>query len=384
MKREEDDRSEERVGAGQEKAGTRNGKVYIADRPFTLESGAVLPSLEIAYTTHGTLNSDGTNALIVCHALTGSAHARDAKLPSGETIPGWFNGVIGPGRGLDTDRFFVIASNILGSCYGTTGPASINPPTGRPYLVEFPQMTIRDMVRAQKLLIDHQGVQRIATVIGGSLGGMQALEWAVMYPAMVDSIVPIASAAQHSAWCIGISEAQRPAIMSDPEWRGGYYAEQPARGLAIARSIAMISYRSQPSFERRFGRLETAEGDGHERIRLFQTLPLTYAVESYLRYQGQKLVDRFDANTYIYLTRAMDRHNVGAGRGLVRDVLGNLKARVLSVGISSDILYPPAEQQEIAAAVPSGQYVELQSIHGHDAFLIEFDWLNAQLRRFLA
>lgn len=375
---------EKRPGPGRERSGTRNGTVYRPEGAFTLESGAVLPSLEIAYTTHGTLNSEGTNALIVCHALTGSAHARDARLPSGETIPGWFDGVIGPGRGLDTDRFFVIASNILGSCYGTTGPASTNPSTGRPYGVEFPQVSIRDMVRAQKLLIDHLGVQRIVTVIGGSLGGMQALEWAVLYPGMVESIIPIASAAQHSAWCIGISEAQRLAIMSDPDWRGGYYTDQPARGLAIARSIAMISYRSQPSFERRFGRRETAGGDGHERIRLFQTLPLTYAVESYLRYQGQKLVDRFDANTYITLTRAMDRHNIGAGRGMVREVLGSITARVLSVGISSDLLYPPAEQQEIAAAAPSGQYVELQSVHGHDAFLIEFDWLNAQLRRFLS
>jgi homoserine O-acetyltransferase len=373
----------ERSGGERETAGSRNGRVYRHDRPFTLESGAVLPSLEIAYTTQGTLNSEGTNALLVCHALTGSAHARDAKLPSGETIPGWFNGVIGSGRGLDTERFFVVASNILGSCYGTSGPASINPATGRAYRVEFPQMTVRDMVRAQKLLSDHLGIQRIVTAIGGSLGGMQALEWAVMYPEMIESIVPIATAAQHSAWCIGISEAQRLAIMSDPEWRGGYYTEQPARGLAIARSVAMISYRSQPSFEERFGRRETVEGDGHERIRLFPTIPLTYAVESYLRYQGQKLVDRFDANTYIYLSRAMDRHNLGAGRGNVRDVLGNLKARVLSIGISSDILYPPAEQQEIAAAVPAGEYAELQSIHGHDAFLIEFDWLNAQLQRFL-
>lgn len=387
-KREEDvekrsGQGRERPGGERDAVGTRNGRVYLHHRSFTLESGAVLPSLEIAYTTHGTLNSEGTNALIVCHGLTGNAHARDATLPSGETIPGWFNSVIGPGRGLDTDRFFVIASNILGSCNGTTGPASNNPVTGRPYRIEFPQMTIRDMVNAQKLLMDHLGVHRIVTVVGGSIGGMQALEWAVMYPAMVDTIVPIATSAQHSAWCIGISEAQRLAIMSDPEWRGGYYTEQPARGLALARSIAMISYRSQPSFERRFGRRETAEGDGHERVRLFQTIPLTFSVQSYLRYQGQKLVDRFDANAYIYLTRAMDLHNLGAGRGMVRDVLGNLKARVLSVGISSDILYPTAEQQEIAAAVPSGQYCELQSVHGHDAFLIEFDWLNVQLKSFL-
>ena len=362
---------------------TRHGSVYVHDEPFPMESGAVLPSLEIAYTTHGTLNSDGTNAVLVCHALTGNAHACDANLPSGETIAGWFNGMIGPGKGLDTGRHYVVSSNILGSCYGTTGPASIHPSTGQPYRMTFPQMCVRDMVRAQKLLLDHLGVNRIVTIIGGSLGGMQALEWAVLYPGMVDSIVPIATATRHSAWCIGFSEAQRLSIMNDPGWRGGCYAEQPAHGIAIARGIAMISYRSRPSFQQRFGRREIGEGDGHERIRLFRSAPLSYAVESYLRYQGQKLVDRFDANTYIYLTRAMDLHDMGAGRGTIQDVLGNIRARVLSVGISSDILYPPAEQQELSAAIPGAKYVELDSPHGHDAFLIEFGWLNAALRAFL-
>lgn len=251
-----------------------------------MESGAVLPSLEIAYTTMGRLNREGTNAVLVCHALTGNAHAADALLESGETIPGWFNGIIGPALGLDTDRYCVICSNILGSCYGTTGPTSLDPSTGAPYRMTFPQMTVRDMVRAEKLLCDHLGVQRLVTIIGGSLGGMQALEWALLYPESVGSIVPIATAAAHSAWCIGISETQRLAIMNDPAWEGGNYTAQPARGLAIARSIAMISYRSQASFERRFGRTQIRPGDGHERVHVFDGIPLSFAVQSYLRYQG--------------------------------------------------------------------------------------------------
>ena len=363
---------------------TRYGAIFSRHEPFRLESGAVLPSLEIAYTATGRMNAGGTNAILVCHALTGNAHASDALLENGETIPGWFNGVIGPALGLDTDRFFVISSNILGSCYGTTGPTSVNPASGEPYRMTFPQVTVRDMVRVQKLLLEHLGVRRLVTVIGGSLGGMQALEWALMYPEMVGSLVPIATSAAHSSWCIGISETQRLAIMNDPAWQGGNYSVQPERGLAIARGIAMISYRSQASFANRFERKAIAAGDGHVRVRLFDEIPLSFAVESYLRYQGQKLADRFDANTYIYLTRAMDIHDVSTGRGPLKDVLRSIRARVLSVGISSDVLYPPAEQKAIASAIPGAVYTELDSPHGHDAFLIEFGRMNNLLRDFLA
>jgi homoserine O-acetyltransferase len=362
----------------------RYGSIFVRRGDFRMHSGAVLPSLEIAYTAHGRLNAEGTNAILVCHALTGNAHAADALLRSGERIAGWFNGVIGPGLGLDTDRFFVICSNILGSCYGTTGPSSANPRTGVPYRMTFPPVTVRDMVSAQKLLCDYLGVRRLVTVIGGSLGGMQALEWALMYPGMVGSIVPIATAAAHSAWCIGISEAQRLAIINDPAWQEGNYSTQPVRGLAIARSIAMISYRSQVSFADRFARKGVLPGDGHERIHLFDKIPLSFAVESYLRYQGQKLADRFDANSYLCLTRAMDNHDVGADRGPRREVLESIRARVLSIGISSDVLYPPAEQKEIASAIPGAIYTELDSPHGHDAFLIEFDAMNKLLTDFLA
>ncbi|HUI09529.1 MAG TPA: homoserine O-acetyltransferase [Bacteroidota bacterium] len=378
-------RTEPRSAAGSTiAAGVTHGTLYTPPGPFALECGTSLPSLDIAYTIHGRLNGEGTNAVIACHALTGHAHAADAQLPSGETIAGWFNGIIGPSRGLDTGRFCVICSNILGSCYGTTGPASIHPVTGKAYGPEFPPVTVRDMVRAQKLLMDHIGVRRIAAVIGGSLGGMQALEWALLYPEMVERIIPIATSAAHSPWAVGISETQRLAIMSDPDWHGGHYTRQPERGLAIARSIAMLSYRSYGSFTSRFARRRVGPGDGHERVRLFNDAPPEFAVESYLRYQGQKLVDRFDANTYIALTRAMDAHDVGAGRGSAEDALGSIRARALVLGISSDILYPPAEQRAIAGAIPRARYAEINSPHGHDAFLIEFETMNRLLTEFIA
>ena len=365
-------------------AGAVHGTLFSPPGPFTLECGSTLPRLEIAYTLHGRLNSAGTNAVLVCHALTGHAHAADTRLENGETISGWFNGVIGPGRAFDTATYCVICANIPGSCYGSTGPASRNPATGEVYGPAFPPVTVRDMVRAQKLLMDHCGVRSLRAVIGGSLGGMQALEWAILYPDSVEAIVPIATSAAHSPWAIGISETQRLAIMSDPAWKGGRYTQQPERGIAIARAIAMLSYRSYESFLGRFGRRAVEPGDGHERLRLFSEAPPEFSVESYLRYQGQKLADRFDANTYIALTRAMDAHDVGAGRGGVQAALGTIRARALVVGISSDILYPPAEQRAIASSIPRAGYAEIDSPHGHDAFLIEFEQMNALLRDFLS
>lgn len=327
--------------------------------PFALERGGTLPGVRVGYRAWGTLDADGANAVVLCHALTGSA---DADL--------WWTRMFGPGAALDPSRDFVLCSNILGSCYGTTGPTSIDPATGDPWFGTFPAITVRDMVRVQRALADALGVRRIRAVIGGSLGGMQALEWALMDPERVQSLVFVASSARHSAWCIGLSEAQRQAIFADPRWRSGRYdpADPPVAGLAAARMMAMCSYRSQPSFEERFGRRpQDAE---------------LFAVESYLRYQGRQLVDRFDPATYVTLTRAMDTHDVARGRGDLDDVLRSVRVPTLVVSIDSDVLYFPSEQREVARLVPGATLAILDSPHGHDAFLIDVDRVSALVAEF--
>jgi homoserine O-acetyltransferase len=327
--------------------------------PFLLELGGALPGLRIGYRAWGTLDGQGGNAVVVCHALTGSA---DADL--------WWTNMFGPGRGLDPERDFIVCSNILGSCYGTTGPTSIDPATGAPWLGAFPAITVRDMVRAQHALAMALGIRRVRMVIGGSLGGMQTLEWALSYPALVESVVFVASTARHSAWCIGLSEAQRQAIFADPRWRGGRYdpADPPAAGLAAARMMAMLSYRSQPSFEMRFARRRQREDQ--------------YAVESYLEYQGTQLVERFDAATYVTLTRAMDTHDVSRGRGDYDDVLRSIRQPMLVVSIDSDVLYWPWEQREVATLAPNARLAVMDSPHGHDAFLIDVDRLSDMVADF--
>jgi homoserine O-acetyltransferase len=320
---------------------------------LALELGGRLPAVRVAYRTWGTLAPDGANAIVVCHALTGSA---DADL--------WWTRLFGPGRSFDPERDFVVCSNILGSCYGTTGPAELDPATGKPWLGTFPAVTIRDMVRVQHALVTALGVKKVRMVIGGSLGGMQVLEWALCYPELVESVVFIASTARHSAWCIGLSEAQRQAIYADPRWREGRYdpADPPASGLSVARMMAMLSYRSQPSFEMRFGRRPQTED--------------VYAVESYLRYQGQQLIERFDPATYVTLTKAMDTHDVSRGRGDFEEVLRSIRQPTLVVSIDSDVLYWPWEQREVASLVPNGRLAVMDSPHGHDAFLIDVDRLD--------
>ncbi len=364
---------------------------------LALDAGRLAP-LTVAYETYGTLDGDGGNAILVCHALTGSAHAGNLYGEDGslDGQPGWWEPLIGPGLALDTDRYYVICSNFLGSCYGTTGPASPNPATGQPYGPDFPPITVRDMVRAQRLLIERLGVRRLVTVTGGSLGGFQVLEWAAMYPELVASIVPIATSLAHSAWCIGLNEVAREAIRLDPAWQGGRYAPeaQPREGLGLARQIAMISYRSDVSFERRFGRL-LAPGaarpnpfewrtEGNESVPSGED----FEVSHYLRYQGHKLVDRFDANTYLTITEAMDRHDVAAGRGSAATALAPFRGPVLCLGISSDVLYPTHQQREIVALFQqngnAARYVEIDSPHGHDAFLIEWDAMSAAIGPFLA
>ncbi len=361
---------------------TRTVTLFTDEKPLRLESGIDLAPVTVAYETYGSLNSSGTNALLICHALTGDAHAANMP-PHKNGRAGWWDGVIGPGKAFDTDRYFVVCSNFLGSCYGTTGPTSINPATGEPYGIDFPTFTVRDMVRVQRALLDHLGVKQLRAVAGGSLGGMQVLEWALLYPDFVQSIIPIATAAQHSAWCIALNEAARLAIMNDPEWKEGRYTTQPARGLALARIIAMISYRSRESFSRRFSRSIEEPDRGKAARDIFEVDRELFSIESYLRYQGKKLVERFDANTYLHITRAMDLHDITRERGTLEETLRSIRVPTLSVGIDTDILYPPEEQRAIASGIPNADYAEIHSPHGHDAFLIEFEQLNRLINDFL-
>jgi homoserine O-acetyltransferase len=335
---------------------------YRHTRPFRLESGVELSQIQIAYRTWGTLNSRGDNAVLICHALTGWA---DADV--------WWQSLLGSGRALDPDHDFVVCSNVLGSCYGSTGPTSPNPKTGQLYGPFFPELTIRDIVQAQAVLLEALGIHQLQLVIGGSLGGMQVLEWALMYPDRVRAIAPIAVSGKHSAWCIGLSEVQRQAIYADPLWQGGNYSPEqpPAAGLSIARMIAMSTYRSWSNFEQRFGR------NRHP------TAPeQPFEIARYLQHQGQKLVERFDANTYITLTRAMDSHDVARGRGDYGSVLGRIHQPTLVVSIDSDVLYPPLEQEELAHFIPNVELARLPSLHGHDAFLIDMDDLNALVQSY--
>ncbi len=358
---------------------TQSIRLHDERNPFQLDSGAELAPIDVAYETCGVLNKEKTNAVLICHALTGSAHAVGY---SADGQRGWWDDIVGKGRAFDPDVHFIICSNFLGSCYGTTGPVSINPRTDKPYGIAFPQITVRDMVLVQRELMNALGVRRLAAIIGGSLGGMQVLEWAVMFPELVDTIIPIATATRHSAWCIGLNEVARLAIQNDPAWNNGNYDIQPERGLALARMIAIISYRSRVSFERKFGRSVQQKVMGRGTFAPPSWRP--YEIESYLHYQGEKLVDRFDAATYLCITRAMDQHDVTKDRGSLGEVLGSVRAKTLCVGITSDVLYPVEEQKEIAALIPRARYVQIDSPHGHDAFLIEFEQLNRIIRNFLS
>jgi len=361
-------------------------QVAAPDNPLVLESGRQLTEVTLCYETFGKLNAAKDNAILVCHALTGDSHAAARYKPE-EPKPGWWDDAIGPGKALDTERYFIICSNVLGGCQGSTGPSSLNPATGRPYGLDFPVITVRDMVRAQARLLDQLGIYQLLAVVGGSLGAMQTLEWAATYPDRVRGIIPIGGAGRFHPQGIAFNEVQRQAILSDPGFQGGQYygTPGPVRGLAIARMLGMITYRSDESMWQQFGR-EIRDPDGVPELE--RGMALTYQVESYLHYQGQKLVERFDANTYLYLTRAMDLQDLGRGRGGYEAAHRLIRAKVLSIGIRSDLLFPTYLQKETVELVKKAggcaEYLEMDSPWGHDAFLVDFHLIAPAVREFLA
>jgi homoserine O-acetyltransferase len=341
----------------------------------------MLTHLRIAYETYGTLNRDRSNAILVCHALSGDAHAAGISDEDGRT--GWWDIAIGPGKAFDTDRYFVICSNVLGGCKGTTGPSSVNPQTGKPYGIAFPVVTIRDMVAVQRKLVDHLGISRLFAVAGGSMGGMQVLQWCVDCPEMIQKAVVIATSGASTAQQIAFNEVGRRAIMADPAWQGGdYHAKgNPVHGLALARMVGHITYLSDESMHTKFGRrLQVREEPGFDFSTEFQ-------VESYLHHQGDSFTKRFDANSYLYITKAIDYFDLTSNGSLVQG-LAPVQAKVLVVGITSDWLYPPYQQQEIVSALTANErdvrYAEIRSHYGHDAFLLEGGQLTYLVGTFLS
>jgi homoserine O-acetyltransferase len=347
--------------------------------PLKLESGASLAPLTIAYETYGQLNEDKSNAVLICHALSGDAHA--AGYHDKDSKPGWWDIAIGPGKGFDTDKYFVICSNVIGGCQGSTGPSSIDPSTGQPYGTSFPVITIKDMVNAEKLLLDHLGITTLLAVAGGSMGGMQVLQWAVSYPDFVKNAVVIASTAASSPQQIAFNAVGRRAIIADPGFTGGnYYGKTtPAAGLSVARMVGHITYLSDESMLSKFGRnLQDKDKVGFD----FST---DFQVESYLYHQGDSFIKRFDPNSYLYITKAIDYFDLSADKSLIAG-LSVVKAKVLVLAISSDWLYPPYQSQEIVSALSANNvkafYGEIRSNYGHDAFLLEGGQLNFYLKSF--
>jgi homoserine O-acetyltransferase len=369
---------------------TPKNRVYTCTfDDLSLQYGERLGPLTLAYETWGVLNAEGDNAILITHALTGNSHAHDVERPD-DTKVAWWNPLIGPGRPFDTSRYFVICSNILGGCYGSTGPSSIDAHTGQPYGMRFPVITIRDMVRAQRMLIEYLGVRRLAMVVGGSIGGQQALEWAVTYPELIEKAVIVAATAAVTAQAIAFSEVERQAIMADPCWKGGNYlpGEGPRAGLAIARMLAMITYQSEETMEMRFGRrlADPAQQAGVSAPSGYPNLARSprFDVENYLYYQGRSLVQRFDANSYLYISRAMDLYDVSEGYPSLEASLRRIRSKMLFMGIRSDFLFPAAHVRWLADKVRAvggnADYVELDSPHGHDAFLKEWEQMAGVLQ----
>jgi homoserine O-acetyltransferase len=356
---------------------------FTPDQPLALNAGVELAPFQIAYQTYGTLNARRTNAVLVCHALTGDQHVANTHPVTGK--PGWWETMVGPGKPIDTERYFVICPNVVGGCMGTTGPSSIDAKTGRPWGLDFPVVTVPDMVRAQAMLLDHLGIESLFSVAGGSMGGMQVLQWAASYPKRVFSALPIATATRHSAQNIAFHEVGRQAVMADPEWRHGRYLVEgtnPHRGLAVARMGAHITYLSDAALHRKFGR------KFQDRSNPTFSFDADFEVESYLRYQGSTFVERFDANSYLYLTRAMDYFDLAADYGgVVANAFRGTPTRFCVISFTSDWLFPTSESRAIVHALNAGSarvsFAEITTDKGHDAFLLDEPELFAIVRGFL-
>ncbi len=366
----------------------------VADTEFTVETqlitfpalaldcGVQLLQVDVAYEIYGTLNTEHSNAILVLHAFSGDAHAAGVNRESGQ--PGWWSAMIGPGLAFDTERYFVISSNVLGGCRGTTGPGSLDPNTGKPYGLQFPVITVGDMVRLQKMLVEHLGIERLLAVAGGSMGGMQALEWTVAYPESVAAAIPIAATSRHSAQQIAFNEVGRQAVMADPDWNNGNYydGQAPGRGLAVARMVGHITYMSDASMRQKFGRrLRDKDAFGFD-------FSADFEVESYLRYRGSQFVSRFDANSYLYITKAMDYFDLSAGQKSLAAAFDRTRTRFLVLSFTSDWLYPTYQSLETVGALRSRNidvaFCELNSSYGHDAFLLETREQSEMIAGFLA
>jgi homoserine O-acetyltransferase/O-succinyltransferase len=354
-----------------------------AERPLNLDAGTALSPLSIAYQTYGALNSAKSNAVLICHALTGDQHVASRNPVTGRE--GWWETMIGPDRPIDTNRFFVICSNVVGGCMGTTGPASTNPANGQAFGLDLPIVTIADMVRAQALLLDHLGIDQLFCVAGGSMGGMQVLQWASLYPERVFSALPIATSAKHSSQNIAFHEVGRQAIMADPDWRGGRYLAEgvrPAKGLAVARMAAHITYLSDSALQRKFGR------NLQDRAQRTFSFDADFQIESYLRHQGAIFVERFDPNSYLYMTRAMDYFDLAADfGGSLAQAFKRSRTRFCVVSFTSDWLFPTSDSRAVVHALnaqgASVSFVEIETDRGHDAFLLDVPDLMATTRGFI-
>jgi len=367
--------------------GHRLFHTFATNRPFSLEGGESLHNVTIAYETLGTLNADASNAILVCHAWTGDSHVAGSA-GKGHPTNGWWEGVVGPGKAIDTNKWFVVCSNVIGGCQGSTGPATAHPEDGQLYGPRFPVITVRDMVRAQVRLTDMLGIRKWHSVVGGSMGGMQVLEWAVTFPDRVKTIIPIATCAQATAQQIAWGAIGRRAIRLDPKWRNGEYydaavGEGPWEGLAIARMLSQVTFRSDNVFTERFGRALVDMDADYNGLGLWDR----FEVEGYLDHHGDRLIRRFDTNSYLIIGKAMDLHDIARGRGTLDTAMSRITAPTLVLGISSDILYPTYQQKQIHSLLSEkgvdSTYVEIDSPHGHDAFLINFDQVGAPIKSFL-